>query len=69
MTQAFGLMVVSQSVKAYRASMVLSGDTSAGRWMMISTWSVVMSSIFLILIFPLSFAFRMLSMTMWEVFP
>ena len=49
--------------------MVLSGDTSLGRWMMISAFSVVRSSIFLILILPLSLAFIMDSISSWVVFP
>ena len=69
MTQAFGAMLHSQSVNAYSASIVLSGDTSFGRWIRISTFSVVISSIFLILILPLSLAFRIESMRMWDVFP
>ena len=36
-TQVFGDMDVSQSVKAYKASIVTSGDTPGARWMMIST--------------------------------
>ena len=68
-THAFGDMDTSQSVKAYRASMVLSGDTSFGRWMTMFTFPAVRSSIFLILIFPFSFAFRMESMTICVVFP
>ena len=38
--------------------MVLSGDKPAGKWIIISTFAAVLSSIFLILIFPFSFALR-----------
>lgn len=60
-TQAFGEIVTWQSVNAYNASIVLSGDTSGWRWIRISTLSEVLSSIFLILIFPFSFALIILS--------
>ena len=56
MMHAFGEIEISQSEKAYKASMVLSGETPAGRCIRISTNSAVLSSIFLILIFPLSLA-------------
>jgi hypothetical protein len=50
-TQALGEIETSQSVKAYSASMVLSGETSLLSRILISTLSDVLSSIFLILIF------------------
>ena len=50
-------MDTSQLVQAYSASMVLSGDMSLWRVMTISAFSAVLSSTFLILIFPLSLAF------------
>ena len=58
-TQPSGEIEVSQAVNAKSASMVLSGETPLGRWILISTLAAVLSSIFLILIFPLSFAFKM----------
>ena len=48
----------SQSVKLYKASMVLSGEIPEGNEIDISTNSEVLSSTFLILIFPFSFAFK-----------
>ena len=48
----------SQLVKAYKASMVLSGDNPEGKCTKISTSAAVLSSIFLTFIFPLSFAFK-----------
>ena len=56
-------MDVSQAVNANKASMVLSGDTLGGNCILISTSAAVLSSIFLILIFPFSFAFRMESIS------
>ena len=53
----FGAIEISQSVKAYKASIVLSGETPGARCTIISAIEEVLSSIFLILIFPLSFAF------------
>ena len=66
-TQPKGATEVSQAVKAYKASMVLSGETPGGKWITISTSAAVLSSIFLILIFPFSLAFRILSIKV-EVF-
>ena len=57
----FGEMLVSQSVKAYKASIILSGEILGARWMIISTFAEVLSSTFFIFIFPLSLALRMLS--------
>ena len=51
-------MANSQSVKLYKASIVLSGEIPGGKWTNISTFSEVLSSIFLILILPLSLALR-----------
>ena len=68
-TQQFGEILISQSVKAYKASMVLSEETPGARCTKISTSLAVLSSTFLILIFPLSFAFRMDSITVEVVFP
>ena len=48
----------SQAVNAYNASMVLSGEIPLGKWTRISTSAAVLSSIFLILILPLSLAFK-----------
>ena len=45
MIQAFGDIEISQSEKAYSASIVLSGDTPGGRCIRISTSSAVLSSI------------------------
>lgn len=67
-TQQFGEILISQSVKAYKASMVLSEETPGARCTKISTSLAVLSSTFLILIFPLSFAFRMDSITVEVVF-
>ena len=58
MTQPNGEMEFSQLVKAYKASMVLSGDNPEGRCIKISTSAAVLSSIFLIFILPLSLALR-----------
>ena len=60
-TQPKGATEVSQAVKANKASMVLSGETPGKRWIKISTSAAVLSSIFLILIFPFSLAFKILS--------
>ena len=62
-TQLLGAKLTSQSVNAYRASNILSGDTLFARWTTTSTLSAVLSSTFLILILPLSLAFKMLSMS------
>ena len=51
-----GEIETSQLVNAYKASIVLSGDIPDGKWTNISTLEDVLSSIFLILIFPLSLA-------------
>ena len=69
MTQQFGEMLISQSVKAYNASIVLSEETPGARCTRISTLRAVLSSTFLILIFPLSFAFRIDSIKVEVVFP
>ena len=53
-----GEIETSQSVKAYKASSVLSGETPGAKWMITSTFAEVLSSIFFILIFPFSFAFK-----------
>ena len=52
-TQQLGDMLISQSVNAYSASIVLSEDTPGARWTRISTLRAVLSSTFLILYFPL----------------
>src|SRR5690554_3301365 len=65
----FGDIETSQSVNAYRASMVLSGDDPAGKWIIISTFCAVLSSIFRIFIFPLSTAFRIDSIRVEVFFP
>ena len=52
-------MEVSQFVNAYRASIVLSGEMPEGKWISISTSAAVLSSIFFILILPLSLALSM----------
>ena len=57
-TQDRGDIEISQLVKLYSASIVLSGDIPGGILIAISTCSAVLSSTFLILIFPLSFALR-----------
>ena len=62
MTQQLGEMLTSQSVQAYRASMVLSGLAPGMRCMSISTPAAVMSSTFRTLILPFSAAFSMESM-------
>ena len=56
MIHEFGEIPISQSVKAYKASMVVSVDIPGVRYILISTFSEVLSSIFQIFIFPLSFA-------------
>ena len=63
MIQPKGEMEVSQAVNAKRASMVLSGEMLGGRWIRISTSAAVLSSIRLILIFPLSLAFKIESIS------
>ena len=66
-TQPNGAMDVSQAVNAYKASIILSGETPGVKWIKISTSAAVLSSIFLTLIFPFSFAFKILSINV-EVF-
>ena len=61
MTQVFGETDTSQSVKAYKASMVTSGEIPGAKCTIISTFLAVLSSIFLILILPLSLADIILS--------
>ena len=69
MTQQLGEMFTSQSVKAYKASSVLSDDTPGVRCTKISTFPAVLSSTFLTLIFPFSMAFRIESINEDVVFP
>ena len=69
MTQVFGDIVDWHSVKAYSPSMVLSGLTPDASCMIISTLLAVLSSIFLILIFPLLLASTMLSISLSVVVP
>ena len=57
-TQPRGEMDVSHVVNANSPSIVLSGETPVGKWTKTSTSFAVLSSIFLILILPLSFAFK-----------
>ena len=59
MTQALGDIDISQLVKAYNASIVTSGEIPLARSIKISTSAAVLSTTFLILIFPLSFALIM----------
>ena len=68
-TQQLGDMLTSQSVKAYSASMVLSDEVPAARCTNISTLAEVLSSTFRTLIFPLSTAFRIESITVVVVLP
>ena len=68
-TQQLGEMLTSQSVKAYSASIVLSDEVPGARCTSISTLAAVLSSTLRILIFPLSTAFRMESMTVEVVLP
>ncbi|MCY1521707.1 hypothetical protein D9M68_565320 [compost metagenome] len=63
MIQVLGEIETSQAVKAYSASMVTSGEIPGASWTTISTLAAVLSSIFLILILPLSFADKILSIT------
>ena len=69
MTQQLGEILVSQSVKAYKASMVLSELVPGARLITISTLPEVLSSTFFTLIFPLSIALTIDSMTLEVVFP
>ena len=55
-THESGETEISQSVKRYKASIVLSGEIPGGIVIAISTCSAVLSSTFFILIFPFSFA-------------
>ena len=52
----FGEILTSQSVNAYNASNVLSGDVPGVKCIIISAFADVLSSIFLTFIFPFSFA-------------
>ena len=56
--QLKGEIETSQFVKANNPSIVLSGETPLGRCTKTSTSEDVLSSIFFILILPLSFAFK-----------
>ena len=67
-THAFGERDTSHAVKAYRASIVLSGDASGSKWTIISTCAAVLSSTRLILIFPASLASRIDSIIFPVVF-
>ena len=69
MTQQLGDMLISQSVKAYNASIVLSEEVPGARCTRISTLADVLSSTLRTFIFPLSTAFRMESITVEVVFP
>ena len=69
MTQQLGEMLISQSVNAYRASIVLSDETPGAKCTRISTSLAVLSSTFLILIFPFSFARRIESIRVEVVLP
>ena len=57
-TQPNGEIEVSQDVKANNPSIVLSGETPEGMCIKTSTSLAVLSSIFFILILPLSLAFN-----------
>ncbi len=67
MTHELGEIDTSQLVNAYRASMVLSLDSSFATWITISTLSAVRSSTRLILILPFSLALMIDSLTDSEV--
>ena len=69
MTQQLGEMLTSQSVNAYSASIVLSEEVPGARCTSISTLAAVLSSTLRILIFPLSTAFKIESITVEVVFP
>ena len=60
-TQQFGDILTSQLVNANRASIATSDETPCFKWTNISTSLAVLSSTFFILIFPETFAFRMVS--------
>jgi len=64
-----GAIEISQSVNANRASIVISGETPDAKSMTISTSCAVLSTTCLILIFPLSLALMMLSMSPVVVTP
>ena len=68
-TQVFGEMVVSQSVKAYSAFMVAAVEMPGARSICISTCCAVLSVSFLIFIFPWSLAFMMESISCVVVMP
>ena len=55
-THALGEIEISQSVKAYNASMVISGEIPAASSMVISTSAAVLSVTFFIFILPVSLA-------------
>ena len=55
-THEFGEIDISQLVNAYKASIILSGDTPEGKWIIISATAEVLSSIFLIFILFFSVA-------------
>ena len=67
--QALGEILTSQSVNAYRASMVLSVEIPGASWISISKSLAVLSTTFFIFIFPLSFAFMMESIMLPVVVP
>ena len=68
-TQHKGDIEFSQLVNAYNASIVLSGEIPFGKCTKISTLAAVLSSIFFILIFPFSFAFKIESISDEVVVP
>ena len=69
MTQQLGDILTSQSVKAYRASIVLSEELPGANWTTILASSAVKSSTLRILIFPLSWARKMVSIILEVVVP
>ena len=56
-TQQLGEILISQSLNAYSASMVLSNEIPGAKCTKISTSAAVLSSTFFAFIFPLSIAF------------
>ena len=66
-TQQFGETEISQFVNAYNASIVTLGETPFIRLIIISTFCAVLTSIFLILFFPLLLAFIIDSIKFEEV--
>ena len=64
-----GEIEFSQFVNANKASMVLSGEIFGGKCTNISTLAAVLSSIFLIFIFPFSLALTILSIRVEVVVP